>query len=141
MLLGVSCSAPAESPPDTGMPIDTACISRIFAQDDSLGTLRNHASEKEPLSSAIRTYLRDLQQLDFRGCPPDFTQAYTAHRMAWEGVLPITDRHQHLRGEMHDLFDQLEHSSDSILFRQRVAAIWSTWDDVEKTVADTPVAK
>ncbi len=141
LLLIGSCTASPDPASDPALAGDATCIPRILAQDDSLGTLRNHACKEVPASAAIRTYIRQLQDLDFRGCPAEFTRAYAAHRTAWEGVLPITDRHQELRGEMHDLFDRLERSSDSILFQQRVAAIWSTWDAVEKAANDTPTVK
>lgn len=133
-LLCLTCHAPPADARLATADVSTACIERILVLDDSFGTVRNHSSESTSLSAGVRNYIRSLRELDYEGCPEAFTEAYAAHREAWEGVLPITDRHLNLRGEMHDLFARLEKSSDSILFRQRVAAIWSTWDQVEQAV-------
>ena len=110
----------------------SACIERVLAVDDSLGGIRNDATNNIPMGHVVRVYVRDLERIDFTDCPEKFTANFNEHIEAWKQIVPILDKHDDLRGEMHDLFDQLEKNEDAALFRERLAAIWSTWDKVEK---------
>ena len=110
----------------------SACIDRVLAIDDSLGAIRNQASHNIPLGHVVRVYVRDLERVDFDACPEEFTLSYKEHVKAWKDMLPVLDKHDDLRGEMHDLFDQLEKGPGATKFRVRLDAIWSTWDKVEK---------
>lgn len=49
------------------------CVAEAIALDDSLGYIRNHASEAISLSQAIRQYAETIQKIDFSGCPQAFT--------------------------------------------------------------------
>lgn len=111
---------------------DKNCIKAALAIDDSIGKVRNRECEHISLSRTISNYTANMKAIDLKGCPQNFAEGYGAHRKAWEAVLQITDRYPELRGEMHDLFRQLEKGKDSTAFKQRVTVIWSTWDEVEK---------
>ena len=108
-----------------------ASIAAMIAADDSLGTIRNHACVTLSLSQTIRDYADALGNLDFSNCPGDFAQAFDMHRQAWLAIIPVVENYPGMRGEMHDLFSQLEVSADSAIFRIRLAAIWDTWGAVE----------
>ena len=107
------------------------CVAYIFKTDDSLGTVRNHSCEKISLSQTIKQYTAELNKLDFSNCPEDFSNAFEAHITAWDKMTEVTDRHNELRGEMHDLFDSIEKSTDSSEFKVRLKAIWNTWKPIE----------
>ncbi|MDJ0645873.1 MAG: hypothetical protein QNJ57_07830 [Flavobacteriaceae bacterium] len=108
------------------------CVTYILKKDDSLGTIRNHSCEKISLSTTIQQYTSSLNELDFSNCPEDFSKAFKDHISAWNEMTAITDRHDQLRGEMHDLFDIIEKSLDSTEFAARLKAIWDTWEPIEK---------
>jgi hypothetical protein len=109
-------------------------ISAIIAQDDSLGVVRNHACETIPLAQTIRDYTEALAGLDYSDCPENFTSAFASHRQAWEQLIPFAEQYPDLRGEMHDLFDQLEKGPDAERFKPLVERIWETWREVEKAM-------
>ena len=58
--------------------------------------------------------------------------------MAWEYMVYITDKYNSMRGEMHDLFDQIGASGDSLDFKVRLDAIWGTWGFVEEAMKKQP---
>lgn len=107
------------------------CIDYVIALDDSLGTIRNHACEKQSLSETIDEYVYNLDNLSFSNCPPAFITAFDEHKDAWVNATEITDNYPDLRGEMHELFEIIENGPDSIAFKLLVAEIWSTWEQVE----------
>lgn len=115
-------------------PEPPACIGRIIAADDSLGAVRNHASETISLSESIRNYAAGLKKLDFRDCPPAFTKAFENHRQAWLAMVPFVERFPEMRGEMHELFEQLEKGEQAAEFRPLLKAIWDTWEEVESAM-------
>ena len=84
------------------------CIKNIIAEDESLGKTRNHNCEKISLSETIRIYANGLEALDFAECPEKFSTAFQSHIKAWKEMIIITDKYPNLRGEMHDLFDEIE---------------------------------
>ncbi|MFD0962705.1 hypothetical protein [Pseudofulvibacter geojedonensis] len=108
------------------------CIEVILKKDSELGSIRNHACEKISLSTTIDNYVTSLQALDYTNCSPEFSQAFTNHQKAWLASKQITNKHPELRGEMHDLFDTINKTSDSTEFKKLVKDIWDTWADVEK---------
>jgi hypothetical protein len=109
-------------------------ISYVIAQDDSLGVVRNHASETQSLAEAIRDYTDALANLDYSQCPEEFTTAFERHRKAWAKLIPFVEKYPDLRGEMHDLFDQLEKGPEAATFKPLVDDVRVTWQEVEKTM-------
>ncbi len=114
--------------------IEKECITRIIAADDSLGTIRNHACETGTLSSSIKNYVSGIEKLNFINCPAGFKKAFTTHKKAWIAMLTITDKYPDIRGEMHDLFDQLEKGKDTVAFKKHMKKIWDTWAGIEKYI-------
>ena len=112
------------------------CVESIIKKDSELGKVRNHACEKLSLSETIIEYTTALKQLDFSACEKEFEVAFSSHINAWENAVSITDKYPMLRGEMHDLFDKIELTSDSTEFKSLVASIWSTWGEVESAMGE-----
>ncbi|MDX1912902.1 MAG: DUF4932 domain-containing protein [Saprospiraceae bacterium] len=108
------------------------CMQNVIALDDSLGRLRNHACERISMSETIKNYVSALESIPFNGCPANFADGFKQHCAAWLALLPFTDRHPELRGEMHVLFKQLETGHDGEAFKAGVKKVWDTWDLVEK---------
>lgn len=111
---------------------EISCIRRMLKEDDSLGSIRNEAGRKMPVSKSIKQYTEALEALSFKRCPPGFTEAFKEHKKAWEEMLPVTDKYSGLRGELHEIFDSIAVSKDSAEFKTRLDKIWSTWELVEK---------
>ena len=109
------------------------CIKEVFALDDSLGSVRNHACESIPLSETIINYTTALKSLNYQQCPKAFAQAFNTHWKAWDEMIPVVNKYPDLRGEMHDLFDQIEKGPDSSTFKIKLKAIWDTWAIVEQS--------
>nr|WP_321235306.1 hypothetical protein [uncultured Psychroserpens sp.] len=112
----------------------TNCVEQIFAKDSVLGSIRNHASEKIPLSKALNNYTKALKSLDYTNCPETFTSAFHEHIEAWEKVAKISNQHPSLRGELHDIFAELEKGKDSTEFKSLVKQVWDTWGKVEESI-------
>ena len=106
------------------------CMEYIFSIDDSLGTVRNYACEKIPLSQTIKDYENGLKKLPFNNCPDEFSDAFMKHLEAWSKMGIYTERYSYLRGEMHAIFDSIE-KIDQGQFEQLLAEIWSTWGKVD----------
>ena len=111
--------------------VSKACIDRVIALDDSLGTIRNHACESISLSKTIHQYVDALKQIDFQQCPTAFTAAFQKHLQAWSAMTLVTDKYPAMRGEMHDLFDIIEQGEHQAAFKPRLKAIWDTWKEIE----------
>lgn len=111
-------------------------MDRVIALDDSLGKVRNHACETISLGETIRQYAAGMEKANYESCPPAFVAAFNKHREAWLAVLLVADQYPALRGEMHDLFKNLESGKDSAAFKPLVKSIWDTWGDVEKAVKE-----
>ena len=62
------------------------CIDYVLKQDDSLGTIRNHACEATSLSNTIKQYVNSVNTLDFKNCPDNFNIAFQNHLMAWKDM-------------------------------------------------------
>lgn len=110
------------------------CINKILDADSKLGKERNVLCETVSLSETIKTYVAGMKALDFENCPQDFTKAFNSHIEAWNAMIPVTDNYPNLRGEMHDLFKELEKSNDSIVFTKKLSSIWDTWAIVEERI-------
>lgn len=108
------------------------CMLQIFAADDSLGSIRNHDPEKIELGVSIERYTSALNQLDFTNCPNDFQEAYQKHIFAWMKMTRVAHRFPDLRGEMHDLFDEIEESEMQDQFKPLLKEIWDTWAVIEQ---------
>ena len=106
-------------------------IALVFISDDSLGTVRNLQPMDDGLSVAIQDYTAALNALEFQSCPVAFKDAFTEHIKAWEDMLEVTIQYDDMRGEMHDLFDKIELSKDSSIFKEKLDAIWNSWYPVE----------
>lgn len=113
--------------------LDNECIKRVFAVDDSIGKIRNQACSALSLEETIENYVRDIEAIDFAACPPAFTAAFRKHKEAWRDMQSVVSHHPDLRGEMHDLFDQIEVSKDSVIFKAKLKEIWDTWALVESS--------
>jgi hypothetical protein len=112
--------------------VGLTCVERILLMDDSLGTVRNHACENISLSETINNYVSGMESLDYDGCSQLFSQAYKQHMDAWKAMIPVTNKHPEIRGEMHDLFDQLAASPDSAVFSRNLKRIQDSWALVEQ---------
>ena len=117
------------------------CITNVFAQDDKLGKIRNHACEKISLSETIDNYVAGLEAVDFSNCPTAFHQAFVNHMDAWKKMSVVTSKYGDMRGEMHDLFDSIEKNKEDEEFPKRLKAIWDTWSIVETTSKDDALKK
>jgi hypothetical protein len=117
---------------------EVTAIYDVLAIDSELGIIRNSATETKPLAIAIREYVAALDSLDFSACPEDFTEAFRYHRNAWEESIPFFEEFADLRGEMHELFDQIRSrdvETRDALERAEVP-IWDSWREVEAVAAD-----
>ncbi|KAA3625396.1 MAG: hypothetical protein DWQ02_21840 [Bacteroidetes bacterium] len=123
-----------KEPKNTETVNSSSCIELTLKMDDSLGTVRNHACETISLSATIDQYVKELQSLDYKGCPDSFINSFDNHLDAWTKMIPLTDKYPGLRGEMHVLFDEIKAGTDSVEFNQKLKAIWDTWAEVEKFV-------
>ena len=114
-----------------------ACIIRIIAMDDSLGSVRNRAPETISLSETIKQYVEALEKLDFQHCPTPFAKAFEKHRQAWLDMLLVTNNHPEIRGEMHELFSLIEEGPDSSRFVPLLKEIWDSWGEIEQVMKDS----
>jgi hypothetical protein len=125
-----SCkSGTKESPPENR---GEDCIRIVLSKDTSLGSKRNNDCKEVSLSTTIDRYVDSLSVMDFSQCPSLFTEAFKDHIQAWKNMKQITDSFPDLRGEMHELFDQIELTKDSTIFKDLLANVWYTWEVVEK---------
>ncbi len=108
-----------------------ACIKYILETDSALGEIRNHNSKNISLSRSITEYTNVLLALNYSECPAEFSNAFKAHIQAWTDVKRITDNYPALRGELHDIFNSIEKTRDSVEFKALVKNIWDTWTLVE----------
>ena len=119
---------------ETKIIINDPCVKAIIERDSVLGKARNHYPEKFPISAAVNNYVIELLTLDYTNCPIEFKTAFMQHVSAWKRTTPLLQRYDNLRGEMHDVFDQIETGKDSVEFKKLVKDIWDTWDAVEQSI-------
>ena len=128
-----SCKSRSESQ----IPLNSgSCIESVFNTDSILGINRNHDSETISLSEAITRYVDAFDSISFDDCPLVLKQSFSDHLEAWRNMLEVTDNYPNLRGEMHNLFDQLDAGQDSLRFRTLLAQVWSTWSGVESHLSE-----
>lgn len=108
------------------------CVKLVFEKDSVFGNIRNYDSEKVPLSEAITNYSNNSKSLDFSNCPKEFELAFRKHIDAWLDFTKVSDKHPTLRGELHDIFAEIEKSKDSTEFKSRLAQILETWKFVKE---------
>lgn len=111
----------------------TNCIERIFMTDSIFGAVRNRASEQISMSESISNYTNSLDSMDYTHCPATFKAAFEEHTRAWSQMKNVSDKYPSLRGELHDIFAQLEKSEDSTEFKKLLKGIMDTWKVVEET--------
>ena len=111
--------------------VEKSCMEKIIEEDNTLGTTRNHACEKTTLAETIVNYANALEQLDYGDCPKAFSQAFARHIQAWRDMIPLVEKYPDMRGEMHDLFDEIEKGKDAETFKPLLKAIWDTWAEIE----------
>ena len=107
-------------------------IQQILEKDTELSDIRNHACKKCSLGDAIEEYVARLMELDFEGCPTDFTEAFKKHQSAWTALVPLAEKHSGLRGEMHDLLAKIEKTDDAEELANLKKEIFDTWAEIEK---------
>lgn len=109
-------------------------IRTIFAEDDRVATIRNHACEDTTLAETVRQYVAAIDAMDFSRCPADFTLAFKKHRDAWANTLSFFTDFDTLRGEMHELFAVIEDESpeQKAALEKISRPIGDTWMEVEK---------
>lgn len=109
-------------------------VAYIMEQDHSLGSIRNHNSKQISLSETIDKYTTSVKNLSFKNCPENFKNAFQNHLSAWQDMKQVTDKHPHLRGELHALFDSIKKTDDSLTFTKKLEVIFSTWKEVEVAI-------
>lgn len=106
-------------------------IQQILEKDAELSDIRNHACKKCSLGDAIDEYVARLMELDFDGCPNDFTESFQEHQSAWKALVPLAEKHSKLRGEMHDLLARIEQTDDAEELAKLKKEIFDTWAKIE----------
>ena len=114
----------------------TECIKSILQRDSELGEIRNHSSEQSSLSKTIDDYANSIKSLDYKNCPDNFTIAFHKHIKAWLDLKKVSDKYPELRGELHEIFAELEKKKDSSEFKLLQARISDTWKIVEEITKD-----
>ena len=108
-------------------------ILKVLEQDTRLGTVRNNAPRNAPIAEAVRDYVTGLDALDLNDCPPDFQRALRRHRDAWQASIAFFEQHEELRGELHEVWDDIRARGDEARqnLEQLEADILETWAEVE----------
>lgn len=118
--------------------MEREAVESVLAADNAAGERRNHASETSPAAVGVAAYVVELEALDLSRCPDGFARAMTRHREAWAAMVPYLADFAHERGELHDVFDRLESEANPTRtrFEELLAAVWSTWAEVEAALAE-----
>lgn len=126
-----SCSDPSVTGHtyQPGTP-ERSCIDRVIAMDDSLATLRNHATETLSMGTAIRQYVNGMVRIPYNECPEAFMGAMSRHRQAWLDMITLVNEYPDLRGEMHALFDQVKQEQNGKKIEEQLVKIRDTWTEV-----------
>ena len=131
---GEQVSATKKQEKSTDDKAPATCIETVIAADEKLGSIRNHACEKISLAQTISEYVKALDAVDFTDCPKAFTKTFGLHINAWRAMIPLAEKYPDKRGEMHDLFDELEKGADAETFKPLLKDIWDTWALVEEAM-------
>ncbi|HHL32379.1 MAG TPA: hypothetical protein ENJ41_07305 [Oceanospirillales bacterium] len=136
-LLVLACNDSAQKNDETQLQSThvktTECINSILEKDSRLGEIRNHSSEQISLSKTIDDYTHSVKSLDFNNCPDEFTTAFHNHLKAWQELKKVSDKYPELRGELHEIFAELEKTEDSSEFKLLQTKISDTWKVVKET--------
>ncbi len=106
----------------------------MISIDAQAGKIRNRACEKQSLTKTIEEYVATIDAVDLSNCPREFAAAFKRHIQAWRAMIPLCDPYASLRGEMHDLFKQIEEGAGGTAFKKGLDKVWSTWSEVEKAM-------
>ena len=108
-------------------------IRKVLKLDELISIQRNEATRHVALSNAIRIYLNGLETIDFANCPKEFSVAFEKHRKSWENSLVFFDSHSDLRGEMHELLDEIKSTDDAVA--EQLGAVYGeimdSWNGAE----------
>jgi uncharacterized protein YaaN involved in tellurite resistance len=108
------------------------CIESILNRDSEFGKIRNHSSEQISLSETIDNYTNSIKFLDYSNCPDKFKIAFHEHIEAWMNIKRVSDKYPELRGELHEIFSELEKNKDSLEFKSLEIKLFDTWKVVEE---------
>ncbi|NNE33177.1 MAG: hypothetical protein HKN40_12495 [Winogradskyella sp.] len=114
----------------------TNCIENVIEKDSEFGKLRNHQCETKTLHTTIIDYTEAMRNINFENCPETFSVAFKNHITAWDSMGEFTKKYSELRGEMHNLFDSIKKTNDSLQFKILLKDIWNTWTHVEKAMTE-----
>lgn len=112
-------------------------IRRVLQGDEAAAEQRNRGTETRPMHEVVREYVQAMDDFDYAGTPGDFCEAMREHRDAWAHLIPRVIREPDLRGEMHDVLDQLTADDAALreVYQRLLDDIWTTWAEVERTAA------
>jgi hypothetical protein len=107
-------------------------IDRVLEMDALLSRQRNRLCQHQSLAAAVQAYVLGIDCLDFGPCPDRFSQAFRRHRDAWNDSIEFLRKHDSLRGEMHELFAQIERIDEAGRndLKRHADAISATWNEV-----------
>lgn len=71
--------------------------------------------------------------MDYSSCPDRFITAFHKHIEAWKMITKISNKYPSLRGELHEIFAELEKGKDSTEFKSLVKQVLDTWTIVEES--------
>ncbi len=125
-------SKPAKKSADAAASVMQSAIE----QDAQLSAVRNEATRKQPLHEAIADYVAGLDKLELAAAPQDFRDAVASHRQAWIDIQAYTKDFADLRGEMHDVFEQIrvESNPSREAFVRMEKALFETWGEIEASL-------
>ncbi len=125
--------APEKPDDDTKVVSYTDAIRKALAADSKLGSARNAATADEDLATVIENYVDAMDDIDCTACPVDFRDALRRHRQAWRDSIDFFSQFDELRGEMHEVFNQIRAQGSEARHGLETVErpIWETWREVE----------
>lgn len=81
-----------------------AAITAVLAEDKAASD-RCRAADDGEKPGAVRDYVKAVHEIDLRGCPPEFQEAFLRHAYAWDEVIPFLDKYDGLIGAAVTLFE------------------------------------
>lgn len=124
----------SEKPSSAGSTAEALATERVMAYDRLLGKQRDSIPELAGLSLAASAYVTGLDSIDYSGCPQSLQDAFKKHRDAWHNMIEFLKQHDSLRGEMHELFEQIRALSaeqkEQLDAHQK--QIMDSWSEIEK---------
>jgi len=112
-------------------------IRRVLQADETAAEQRNDGTETRPVHEVVREYVLAMDGFEYGGTPGDFSEAMREHRDAWARLIPRVIRQPDLRGEMHEVLDELTAEGAALreVYQRIIDDIWTTWSEVERTAA------